>query len=247
MPTGIGSTLNRKDGWSQSGPLRVNAPNDSVSLQANFPIADVYTIQFGVSSPPSNIYRAVATITWTVEGNPITRQVDVGNGVSISAPSQAVKVIVNDATNTTTGGVPNEKYGVTISITRGTRPYTGQPATLKAINPAGTIAIFLLTGIGGGASVAAYAIPQNIGVISVEVTAVGGDPTSAPPLPGAPTLPNVTITHANGPNNLKRYLYTDQVSGVGFVSLSPQTTTIFLSNGSPTNNVFVSVTYGIDG
>ncbi len=233
--TGAGSTFDAKKGWSSSGKLITGESTKSASLQAAFPEADVYTVQFSVDPPHSRVYRAVATIIWTVEGNQISRMVDVANGVSLSSPSQAVKIIVNDLTTVAEGGTPGQDYGVTISIVRGTRAYTGIPATLKAAESNGIISALALP-IGGGLT---YPIPPNAGVISVSVTA----------LPASGTPPSdFAIGHTNAASIvMKIYSYNDPEVGPEFIAVSPLATIIALTNIDATRADSVSVTWGIDG
>jgi len=108
-----------KGGWSQSGPLQQFFPNQRVKCQANLPYSQYYTVQFNVtpqdlpnvtdgSGPPPLIvpyvfaYRAVATIRWSVEGNFVSRMVDVGNGNAISGPGQGFAISVQDLSDAIT-------------------------------------------------------------------------------------------------------------------------------------------------
>ena len=222
-----------KDGWSSSGTLVTGAPNQPVTMQADFPEADVYTVQFAVSPPKAGVYRAVAQISWTVEGNTITRIVDVANGVAISAPSQAVRVIINDATPTAaqgSGNIFNQPYGVTVSATRGTRPVTGQPPTYLAFPV--QVAIPATNSL-------LIPIEQGAGVISIEIAADSALATASP---------NLLIQQENaGGIVLKSYKYADQGVGVGFVPISPLATQVLLTNHDPFNAVNVSATWGIEG
>ena len=231
--TGAGSTFDAKKGWSSSGKLIVAETSKSVSLQAAFPEADVYTIQFSLDPPKSLIFRAVATIVWTVEGNQISRMVDVANGVTVSSPSQAVKVIVNDLTKTGSGGVAGEEYGVTISVVRGTRAYTGVPATLKAADINGTVLEEILLASGS----TTFPIPQGAGVVSVSVAAFSAAAGGV----------KLLISQNNTASNVKIYGYTDQGVGPNFIAVSPLATFIGLSNTDNANPVSVSTTWGIDG
>lgn len=230
--TGAGSTFDEKRGWSSSGKLIVAETTKSVSLQAAFPEADVYTVQFSVDPPPSLVFRAVATIVWTVEGNQISRMIDVANGVSLSSPSQAVKIIVNDLTTVASGGTAGEEYHVTISIVRGTRAYTGVPATLKATSVTGNSLVAVILASGS----LTFPIPQGAGVVSVSVAAFN-----------AALAPKLLISQDNTASNVKIYSYSDQEVGPEFIAVSPLATFIGLSNLDSMNPVSVSVTWGIDG
>jgi len=244
MSTRAGSTFERKDGWSSSGSLITEGAGQPVTLQAAFPIADVYTVQFAVSPPPSGVFRAVATVTWTVEGNQIVRQIDIGNGISISAPSQAVRVMVNDQTTLALSGHAGESYGVTVAVTRGVRPASDRPPTLAAggaivppppaQSPVPTVApIDVLSG-----QTVTYLVPDGAGVVSIAVSA-------ASLLVGV--SPDVLIAQGNRVLNTKLYKYADQGAGDAFISIAPFATQVLVTNLDPTNNVTVSATWGIDG
>jgi hypothetical protein len=246
--TGPGSTFDEKDGWSSSGTLTTRSSGQPITVQAKFPVAAVYTVQFAVTPPASGVFRAVATIVWTVEGNQISRQIDIGNGVSISAPSQAVRIIVNDLTTAPLGGAAGESYGVTVSITRGVRPASNRPPTLSgegAIIPAppatppppSVLPIALAPN-----QTATYFIPQTAGVVSVAISAV------VIFLPAAPDIGAfVVIAQGNPSANTKTYRYEDQGAGDSFIVITPFATEVTLTNFDPTNNVIVSLVWGIDG
>lgn len=236
--TGRGSTFDEKDGWSSSGKLTVQGAGQPVTLQAAFPIADVYTVQFAVTPPDSGVFRAVATIIWTVEGNQILRQVDIGNGVSISAPSQSVRVMVNDRTIDQLSGHIGETYAVTVSVTRGVRPASDRPPTLAsdgAIVPAAPaiVPIALLAG-----QTATYIVPQGAGVVSVAVSAAALT---------AGITPDLLIAQGNPVLNTKLYKYEDQGAGDSFIAIAPFATQVLVTNLDPTNTIIVSATWGIDG
>lgn len=228
-----------KDSWSTSNKLITTDKMKAVSLQADFPVGDVYTVQLAIDPPKSGVYRAIALVTWTVEGNQISRQIDAGNGASISAPSKAVRVAVNDITTNPVGGTAGEPYGVTIAITRGTRAFGGRPPTLKASDASGNFGIHDLAP-GGNVR---YPIPLGAGVTSVEVAAF---PTAGGMIVAGPT-PDVSILHANTSVALKGYKYADPGAGTDFVSVSPLATEIVITNFELVHNVNVSVTWGIDG
>ena len=94
--------LQTKDGWSASGKL-IAGIGGLVQLQANFTSGGglgcgQYTIQFTTSgniNSPNPVFTE-ALITWSVEGNFLTRRVTVCNGMSITGSGQAVKVIITD-------------------------------------------------------------------------------------------------------------------------------------------------------
>ena len=225
------STLAMKDGWSSSGKLnRLDKSGQQVTLQADFPESDVYTVQFAVNAPSGTsnntdgIYRAIATVQWTVEGNTITRQIDVGNGTSISAPSQAVRVSVVDATQAAKVNLAGVSYGVTITVTRGVRAFGTLPPTLFGES---------ITIPGNGS--ADVAIPTGAGVTSVEITALDGTN------PG--TNPVIFVEHQNT-GTFKAY--TQNQFDSGFVAVAPSTVNIHIGNLTG-DLILIALTWGIDG
>src|SRR5271166_1919187 len=93
-----GTTASR--GWSGQVELKTQSNASATGIQAVFPEADSYTLQFGVLPPieGSGIFRCVATITWMNQGNTLTRQMDVVNGGSITGFGTGVTVSLADKT-----------------------------------------------------------------------------------------------------------------------------------------------------
>lgn len=158
-----------KDGWSQSGPLSGTgglSPSSNVTLQANFPESNDYTVQFGIVGPDESssagARKTQAIITWTVEGNHITRQIDVVNGTSITGTAQAVHVDLVDLSTLSGGPAGSHEYTGSISVAKGSRPSVQQPpyltGALASLNPGGDVSGIL--------------VPQGAGVISVKVEVV---------------------------------------------------------------------------
>jgi len=150
-----------KDGWAQSGELPGSgglSPANSITLQADFPDSNNYTVQFGVVGPDesasSGERKTQAIITWAVEGNHITRRIDVVNGTSITGTAQGCHVEVVDLS------FHVNPYTVSISIAKGSRPSVQQPPYLTP-NPA-----FIALDPGGGAG--AVLVPNDAGVISIK-------------------------------------------------------------------------------
>lgn len=214
-------------GWSSSGQLNMGNSVDQVSLQANFPKGDVYTVQFSVT-PPSAVGGVIpipttrATIMWSINGNFHSRVVDVGNGVSVSGVANAVKVNVQDL-SPDPGGSP--QYGVDITVARGVRADTGNPPTLFGER---------VTGVAAAGGAVTILVPINAGVISAEVTASEN---------GVGT-PNVTVLQQGGTTQ-KSY---DVGIVPAFVALRPGVVTqLRIVNHDPTNAVDITITWGIDG
>lgn len=218
----------QKQGWSQSGNLTTGDPNGKVSLQANFaPDAGYYTVQFGVSGTVTgNSYRPVALCTFTVEGNNVVREIDVSDGATISGPGQAIRVQVTDDTSEN----PGQKYGVSIQVTPGTRPTTEQPPTLFGGRLNQTL---------GETS---EEIPQNVGIISVFVTAIYVDGTGAVQPGPAPLV----VQLFDGSSHLLSQFYAGLQgawvpvpAGASFIE--------FQNFGAAGGTVNVAWTWGIDG
>lgn len=226
-----------KDGWSTSGPLVTGNQTQIVSLQVNFPKSDVYTVQFNtnyttdVATGLPFFARPVATITWTVEGNRVTRQVDIGNAIAISGTAQAVQVTVQDLTRVPpfTGGVT---YSVDILVTPGVRP-NDEVAPIFRAGSSGNIAP------GGSADID---IPLTVGAVSLfpYITSV----------PGGTIIPQGAVSivlEFVGPVVTNNGIY-DPYVNPGWVPLPPGTNRIHINNlaGSPATILVVCIV-GVQG
>lgn len=175
-PANTGSTTNLKMGWGTSGKLATGNTSKMVTLQADFPISETYTIEFAKTNNPAsnNPIFAEALITWSVEGNYVTRRVNIGDGVSLTGVGQAIKVQMTDATVAGRGGEPNaSEYLVSCQVAPGVRPTTEQGPTLT---PQTTVPSSLNGGgglftVGPGATVV-VPISQDAGVIAMKVMAI---------------------------------------------------------------------------
>ena len=208
MPN-TGTARGKKDGWGQSGVLSTGG-NQQVTMQADFDEPGTYTAEFAIGAAqqqysvhtfvneqgqkqtsiggggansgvsPNPIY-AVATITWGVEGHYVSRQVSIGNGVSISGVGQSVKIVMVDATPAIYAPNNNTLYGVQVQVTKGVRGTSKQPPVLLPSpgvisGPAGSTqqGVSSYNLVAGGQVV--LPIPQNGGVISVFVTVFATTP-----------------------------------------------------------------------
>jgi hypothetical protein len=218
--------LSNKKAWSTSGNL-ISGAGDSgngVSLQANFiDEPGNYTVQFGIQAPdissgPARVIKAVAEITWSVEGNDVRRLVDCVNGMSVTGTAQAVKVRVFD---NSVGGAALE-YQISIQVIKGTRPSVAHPPFLSGQPRAIADADQLL-----------IPIPQNAGVTSVMVL-VGA---LAVPVP-----PGVTISHESAVTLLAIY----EARDYQWVPIAAGANSIFVANGSGVG-ISATPIWGIDG
>ncbi len=159
-----GEILRTKTGWSVAGILTAANANKSVSLQEVFPEAGIYTVQFFITSldafPPASTdpIRATALLEWTIAGNTIRRKIHVSDGTSISGMGEGVRVVMQDASDTSLVGL---RYNATFVVSKGARPTTPNPPFLEIGNGDPIT-------IAGGAQ-SAVAIPDDCGASSVLV------------------------------------------------------------------------------
>ena len=121
--------INEKTGFSQAFKLICQQASPTGSMQVCFSKADVYTIQFEVSSvfqvPGQSGQITFADITWSVNGTNVKRSVSVCSGTSISGVGEAVLVRVYDGSppGSEVGiGAPDPaSYTVTVNIAKGLR------------------------------------------------------------------------------------------------------------------------------
>jgi len=243
-----------KTGWSQSGTLVTGGnpgvlpstgknqvpPTALIPLQCNFQRPTPYTAQFFTSGNPqsNNPIVTIATLVWSVAGNNITRQLTVGDGVSISGTAQSLVVKAIDATTgdfsgeTTLNAVP---YNVSILVTPGVRASTTLPPTLS---PSSHDLYELLQGISTTGDYT-LVVPQGVGVTSVQISVINADGTVAP---GTAIVEHLAYTYT-----IKKYDVA-QVQGL-WIPIFPGTTGLGLhnENTSGTSSYVYNVVYGIDG
>jgi hypothetical protein len=247
--------LRKKKGYSQSGTLSTpgnNTPqNSKVSMQAEFPEAGDYTVKFGIIPPKVPVGAVIgggpvaqdgqvvvpvtvlATVIWKVNGNQVTRKLNVSTqgGTSISGEGEAVEVQLQDATpnNATVPFNTPQQYTATISCAPGTRPVTGLPCTL--------VAVAKNTVIAGAGTLGPIPIPNDAGVLSLRVYPVS---FAGPP----PVAPIVRVDISDGFNILRSY---NPAIESDFISLPPNAVQIVINNLDPANSISVSADWGIEG
>lgn len=217
--------------------------------------AAVYTLQFAfmpvgnangtVVPSTQNPTVCYATITWTIDGNQIKRQVSVANGQSIAGCGSACIVSVVDDTDVLPGGDPVPNYNVTVTLTPGSRGSNQLGPTYFTNDytqlPSGTIVI------GGGSSgeldidsaghdnVVNIDFPEGSGLTSVQVT-LGTDD-------GSPVNAVIRqLSHSGG--IVKVY---DDANYYSFVPLDPRTRGIRIENLSSTVKCWWGICFGVDG
>jgi len=240
--------LDKKVGWSSSNKLVTGDRFKEVSLQADFPRAETYVLQFNktkilrVINPAGEKLpvRAEAFITWSVEGNSVTRRVSIANGITIQGVAQAVRVIVKDVTDHpfgTVAPIAQLEYSVSAQVTPGTRGSNKFPPFLvpndawRRVLTIGTPSITL-------------PVPQDAGIISFVFEATGVFAGLNKPL-----IPGTVVAFLQQDTVVVATIIPQSVSEV--VPLPPGVDEIrflFIPAVDPTiNQVHFTVLYGIDG
>ncbi len=240
MRPNTGTTFGGKNGWGQAGQLITGDPHSMVTMQAQFDEPGTYTVQFSKqdNAASTNPIFAVATITWSVEGHFLSRQVNVADGVSVSGVGQAVKVIIQDATPTTLGGGGGVAYQVSVQCSKGVRGTNKQPPILipgVGLGSAGAVGqagIYSVPNLGN----ITIPIPNGVGIISTYITVFGSGNT-----PIAENAVNVGLTYAG--SYFKQW---DPRDFPDWVPITPGVTDLILQNFSGQNTIW-SVAFGIDG
>jgi hypothetical protein len=152
--------LGMRSGRAQGGKLTTGNAGNNVSTQVEFGMASEVTVSIdNLALEDKTTAFVTASVSFTIEGNTITRTFDVAAGASISGLAEAVRVVVTD--NTKTPHTMGVKYGVMISIAMMPRPNTATPPTLTG---AANVAV---------GPTASTTVPVPIGANSVIVTGTG--------------------------------------------------------------------------
>ena len=226
-------------GWSQSGTLVTQSPGAGVTLQAIFHEPGNYTVQFGISSVPpaglANLIRPEAEITWKVQGNQVTRVINVGDGTSITGQAEAVSVRLFDSSDASMGGTAGIPYVGSIQVTKGIRAQAANQAPMfvptNIENPVGTSVVTTGSFIIANGTAARIPIPPG----SVQMlVGISGSMFS----PG-----NVIITEQNSLSS--QLEFTPDFSPV-WVPVVPLATRVNMLNSSGAA-IRASCIFGIDG
>jgi hypothetical protein len=234
-------------GWSKSGKLLVGVPGTTLSMQADFPDSDDYTLQFGILPSINSggfliAASAEALITWSVAGNDVSRRVSITNGVSISGTGQAVKVVMMDVTPTGGAFPPaliGQPYPISCQVSRGVRPAVQQPPTLVPISAVP----FIRLGAPAGTLFIDVPIPADAGAISYFASVLARDGLGNP-IPYVEGM--VTVTQ------LGAVLFTQQDirNPDEWVPLVPGTTALRFQRETlpaPNDSAIIWLVFGIDG
>jgi hypothetical protein len=225
---------------SVTGKMRSKVIQGGPNLQCKFDDADNYTVQFKVSGrvlPIAGNINPVATVTWFLGGNNLSRKLSVYDGASITGCATNVTVTVADETDITDTSAQQD-YVVTIMTAKGSRPATQQPPTYSIYQAANAGPATKRLGnsfVLGGTSIV-VPVPSNAGVISVFGTA------SAPN--GHTYVEGDLIIRQRNVTGLVVKQY--DARNMGWVPISPQTVDIELINNS-TIDTLMGLVWGIDG
>lgn len=217
----LDKVVDGRTGWAVGGSLITGNSSNTVSLQAHFGKASIFTVQLDVTPPDSGSVPQV-TISYTVNGVPVDRTIDVAAGASISGVAEAVRVRIIDATPIPkmTAGIA---YPVTITIGTYPRPGGAYPTVTGAYD----------TTIASGGNQETVRVPAGANGVYVFAWPASG------------TTIDLEITQSNSVGPLFKALQTDGipqqpiplVAGAKFVNV--------INNGA--TNIQATVIFSIDG
>lgn len=189
MFKGSPNTTVGKKAWSASGTLYtpgVGQQTNGFSLQANFADAPgYYTLEFSLAYPnvpapfATPLIRALAEVSWAVEGTTNRRLVHITSGAVISGAGQGVVVKLRDDSIVSEEPFPPAlPYLAHVTLVQGSRPtlansqpplYQPEPEGEGLIVLADNLSYTIPAGVGTGLTpgVALIDIPQDAGVNSV--------------------------------------------------------------------------------
>jgi hypothetical protein len=239
------------NGKSQPNTLSIGQTQPVNALQASFPRASTYTVQFSVTPAqdvPTNMPNPEATeaiVNWVLDGNNISRRITVGNGISISGTAQGVNVQLLDVSKGGTLTPPaTGKYQVTVSVTPGVRANEPIPVCLYPFGNVNATAYgaFQLN----ANSTVLIPVPSDAGATSVQV------------LPSNISFPGV-VTPGGGLIIVEFFIVSsDGLTGVltggfdptleeGFVPLPPTCNMVQIRTRGVASPINFQVAFGIDG
>ena len=230
----------KKVGWSTSGKLITGNALRQVTLQADFPRAETYSLEFNKFSNNLNSdfpIRAEALITWSVEGNSVSRRISIANGTTIQGVAQAVKVVINDVTVAASPG-PIE-YDVSVQVTPGSRGTNRFPPFLSPTN--GFNSIVLAT------PSVRVPIPQDAGAILFLLEALGIGPGG--PFDFRALLPNTLFVIQE--QNLVQIAFAEYPGPSQTIPIVPGADSILISGNFAADplltRIQTTLLFGIDG
>jgi hypothetical protein len=225
---------------SITGKMRSKVALGGPSLQCKFDKPGNYTVQFKVSGrqlPITGNINPVATVTWFLGGNNLSRKLSVYDGASITGCCSNVTISVSDETDFLDVS-PQQDYTVSIMTAEGSRAGTQQPPTYAIYqnsNAGGTTRRLGNSFIMPSTSIV-VPVPTEAGVISLFAT--GSDPNGSVFAEGDLIVRQLNVTGLV----VKQY----DARNMGWVPISPQTVNVELINNSAVN-ALMGLTWGIDG
>jgi len=221
---GNATTELKQKGWGASGQLRTGNKNDQLSLQAIFSEPGTYTVQFDMVDARGNRADAHALILWSCAGVEVSRKISVKNGASISGVGEGVRVIVTDVSTVT----PSYAYDVAITVSKGVRANTQQPAVFHIVGVTPTV---------DAASFLDVKIPTDIGAISfnVSIGSVNGTPLADQA---------VQIQQRSAVGGI---LSLEDPRMFPWIQLQPEYDRIRIINNTVADQILFRLTLGIDG
>jgi len=193
-----------------------------------------YTIQFTVLPPNDGLgFAAYAIIHWKIAGHQHQRIVSVFSGAVITGVCDSVDIKLVDVSQVGVIGFPPTflPYKIGVSLSKGSRPTSMQPATLMTQLAA--------VSINGGSGGPTFTIPVDAGVISAFVTASRQSIISA-------VAPTDIFVQQLSQGNIVLNTWYPITQSPGWVPIAGDAVGIGTSNGG-TNAAQVNVIWGIDG
>ena len=198
----------------------------------------------------------VALISWVVQGNRVNRIVSVNNGVSISAPAEAVNIVVldntyniNSAGGAPTGSAPGYQYIVTVTVTTGIRASILPPTLTMNFPPLSQVTTtlptttiyqpFLKFPVTHGGGTATIPVPPNAGISGFYISAYDTTNQQTPP------ILNVIQEDTSGGNLAQTFLGPPDPGQL--IPLYPDTTQLLFKNSAASDDLFVTVLWALDG
>ena len=221
-----------------NGTLTTNYTGITTNI-ANVSITTVNPVPANPSVPGSSQpVDPVAIIQFTIQGNKIQRIISVSNGISISAPGEALQVMVID--NTSYVGSLGLTYQITIQAAPGVRAAVNQPPILYWSYPplpGHTQSTSVLIPAAGELTVS---VPTNAGVVSACIFALGDFAAGPAPF----VVPNVGVIQLASSIPVA---YSELPEPGRFIPIMSNCSNLQLINNDQVNGVNVAVVWGIDG
>lgn len=212
--------------------------NPLTSIQTGQLEPGVYTLAFTVLPPADGQgFAAYALVTWKVGGQQITRKISVFSGAAITGVCDSVDVKLVDVSQVGVFGFPATplSYQIGVSLSKGGRATTMQPATLV------TQLQSLPIDTGGvNPSSVTFLVPPDAGVISV-LPIVGPAGVTNPLL-----TTDIDVVQLNQAATVLMSSWYPMLQNPGWIPLFGGTVRVGITTASA-NVALVNVIWGIEG